>query len=136
MKCLKKRVWSIWKWAVLFHHASRNNLPLFLCILFVVQSFVIYRTDFYADYYKWFDYFDTLIYCVITYDILKQYYQYLVHQKTFKYNETNTVCCVTLYLLVLLNLIQYAFGFNDYINIYKSIIFSGAIAIILTYIKE
>lgn len=136
MKCLKKLDLNIWKLVHLFHRESRNNLPLILFVIFFIQSFVIYTTDFYREYYEWFDYADTIIYVIIAIDFLKQLYNYIVYEKLFNYNERNTVCCLVLLALVLLNLCFYQFEMKDYINIYKSIMLGGAIGIILTYIKE
>lgn len=136
MKCLKKQVWNIWKLVRQFLHVSQNNLPLILFIVFCIQAFVIYNTDFYAKYYELFDYLDTALYIVIIYDILNQLYNNLVKEQLFKYDERNGVCALVLFALLLLNLCFYQFGMADYINIYKSILIGGAIAIILTYIKE
>lgn len=136
MKCLKKRDLTIWKLVRQFLHVSQDNLPLILYIVFCVQAFVIYKTDFYSNYYVWFDYIDTALYVVITYDILNQIYNNVVKEKLFRYNEINGICSLILFALLLINFCFYQFGMTDYINIYKSILIGGAIAIILTYIKE
>jgi len=112
-----------------------NKLPLFLCILFAIQSFVIYDTDFYSEFYTWFDYFDTVIYLLIIYDIVIKIYKNIKYDEKFKYNENKIICCSVLFLLLVLNLLSYQFEITDYINIYKSILVGGFIAIILSYIK-
>jgi hypothetical protein len=136
MKCLKKWGWNIWKLVHQSLHVSLNNLPFILFVVFFIQSFVIYTTDFYKEYYEWFDHIDTVFYIIIALDFLTQLYNYIAYEKLFKYNERNTVCCLVLLALVLLNFCYYNFEMTDYINIYKSVIFGGAIGIILTYIKE
>jgi len=136
MKCLQKLVWDIWKWVARFRQDVRDNLPLMLCVLFSIQSFVIYETEFYVNYYDWFDYLDTFIYVIIVYDLLNQIYKNIVFEHRFRYNETNAVSCLVLLALLFLNVLFYQFEFKDYINIYKSILIGGAIGIILTYIKE
>lgn len=136
MKCLKKRGLNIWKLVRQFLRESQNNLPLILFIVFCVQAFVIYNTNFYAKYYEWFDYLDTALYVVIIYDVLNQLYNNVVKEQLFRYNEINGICSLILFALLLLNLCFYQFGISDYINIYKSILAGGFIGIILTYIKE
>lgn len=135
MRCLKKRVWNIWKWALLFRHAVRDNAPTLLYCIFCIQAFVIYETDFYSDYYKWFDYLDTLVYLLIGYDVYKQLYDNYVHEKLFRYNELNAVACFLLFALLILNLIHSFFDLTDYIGFYKSILLGGGIGLFFTQIK-
>ena len=135
MKCLKKRVWNIWKLVAQFHHVSRDNAPLILYGLFCVQAFAIYETAFYSDYYEWFDYLDTLIYLVIGYDVYKQLYNNYVHEKLFTYNETNGICCILLFALLILNLIHSVYALNYYIGYYKAILMGGFVGLFFTRIK-
>ena len=136
MKCLRKLVWNIWKWVVRYRQDVRDNLPLMLCVLFAIQSFVIYNTVFYSDYYQCFDYLDTCIYILIIYDLLTQVYKNIVFEHQFRYNETNAISCLVLLALLFLNVLAYQVEILDYINIYKAILVGGLIGIILTYIKE
>ena len=135
MKCYKKRDLDIWKLVAQFHHVSRDNAPLILYGLFCIQVFLIYETAFYSDYYVWFDYLDTFIYLVIGYDVYKQLHDNYIYEKLFTYNETNGICCILLFALLILNLIQSIFGLDHYIGYYKAILLGGAVGLIFTRIK-
>lgn len=135
MKCYKRRDWDIWKLVRLFLRVSQNNAPLILYGLFCVQAFLIYETTFYTDYYVWFDYLDSLIYLIIGYDVYKQLYDNYVHEKLFRYNEVNAVCCVLLFALLILNITQSFFTFDYYISYYRAILSGGAIGLFFTQIK-
>lgn len=135
MRCLKNRVWNIWKLVRRFLHVSRDNAPFILYGLFCIQAFAIYETAFYSDYYEWFDYLDTFIYLIIGYDLFKQLYDNYVYEKLFRYNETNAVCCCLLFTLLILNLIHSFFIIDYYINFYKAILIGGGIGLFFTRIK-
>ena len=106
-----------------------DRIPYIIYGSWLVYTFVIYYSQWYAENRFWLDGVDTILYAIVV-------IHSLYFMKLRKYPYHKIIICITMLLVLALQIQYYALAVSDesYIRVYKYLLISSIVAIVINEI--